>query len=65
MVQEGGAEALAQTAVQRLLADVPERRVAEIVAEPDRLDEILVQASARATVRETWVTSSVWVSRVR
>ncbi len=37
-------EALFQAAVERLLADVPERRVAEVVAEPDRLHEVLVQA---------------------
>ena len=36
-------EALFQAAVEHLLADVPERRVPEVVAEPDRLDEILVQ----------------------
>ena len=35
--------ALAQQLVERLLARVAERRMAEIVAEPDRLDEILVQ----------------------
>ena len=29
--------------VERLLAGVPERRVTRVVAEPDRLDEILVQ----------------------
>ena len=29
--------------VERLLAGVPERRVPRVVAEPDRLDEILVQ----------------------
>ena len=38
------AESLLQLRVERLLACVPERRVTEIVAEPDRLDEILVQA---------------------
>ena len=65
VVSETGAEALAQAAVERLLADVTKRRVPEIVPESDRLDEVLVQRSARATVRETCVTSSVWVSRVR
>ena len=40
---EAAAAALAHQLVQRLLAGVPERRVAEIVAEPDRFDEILVQ----------------------
>ena len=44
MVAEGGAEALAQAAVQGVLADVAEGWVAEVVAEPDRLDEILVEA---------------------
>jgi hypothetical protein len=36
-------EALLQQPVERLLAGVPERRVAEVVAEADRLGEILVQ----------------------
>ena len=51
VVAEAAAAALAQQLVERLLAGVPERRVAEVVAEPDRLDEILVQRSARATPR--------------
>ena len=38
------AEAGGHAAVQRVLADVPERRMAEVVAEPDRLDEILVES---------------------
>ncbi len=38
------AEALFQAAVEHLLADVPERRVPEVVAEADRLDEVLVEA---------------------
>ena len=37
------AEALAQAGVELLLARVPERRVAHVVAEPDRLGQILVQ----------------------
>ena len=37
------AEALPQTAVERLLADVTERRMAEVVAEADGLDQVLVQ----------------------
>ena len=37
------AEALAQAAVDDRLADVAERRVAEVVAEPDRLGEVLVE----------------------
>ena len=43
VVLERGAEALGQAAVERLLADVAERRMTEIVAEPDRLDQILVE----------------------
>ena len=43
VVAEAGAEALAQARVERLLAGVPERRVAHVVAEPDRLGQILVQ----------------------
>ena len=35
--------ALAHARVEHLLADVPERRVAEVVAEPDRLGQVLVQ----------------------
>ena len=41
---ERQAEPLGQAAVEHVLADVPERRVAEVVAEPDRLDQVLVQA---------------------
>ena len=44
VVAELPAEALFQAAVEHLLADVPERRVAEVVAEADRLGEVLVQA---------------------
>ena len=44
VVAEAEPEALAQQRVERLLARVAERRVAEVVAEPDRLDEVLVQA---------------------
>ena len=43
VVSETAAEALAQRVVERLLARVPERRVAHVVAEPDRLGEILVE----------------------
>ena len=43
VVAEAAAAALAHQLVERLLAGVAERRVAEVVAEPDRLDEILVQ----------------------
>ena len=41
---EAAAEALAQAAIEDVLADVPERRVAEVVPDPDGLDEILVEA---------------------
>ena len=44
VVAKAPAEALSQAAVEHLLADVPERRVPEVVAEADRLDQILVQA---------------------
>ena len=44
VVAEVPAEALFQAAVQHLLADVPERRVPEVVAQADRLDQVLVQA---------------------
>ena len=65
VVAEAPAEALAQAGVEHLLADVPERRVPEVVAEADRLVRSSLSASARATVREILVTSSVCVSRVR
>ena len=42
-VAEAAAEALGQARVEHRLADVPERRVAEVVPEPDRLDEVLVE----------------------
>ena len=41
---EAAAAALAQRRVQRLLAGVAEGRVAEVVAEPDRLGQVLVEA---------------------
>ena len=43
VVTEPAPEALAQRLVERVLARVAERRVAHVVAEPDRLDEVLVQ----------------------
>ena len=43
VVAEATPAALAQQLVERLLAGVSEGRVAEVVSEPDRLDEILVQ----------------------
>ena len=51
VVLEAKSEPLSQAVVERLLADVSERRVPEIVTEPDRLDEVLVErqrASDRA-----------------
>ena len=44
VVPEAAAAALAQHRVERLLARMAERRVPEVVPEPDRLDEVLVQA---------------------
>ena len=44
VVLEAAAAALAQRRVERLLAGVAEGRVAEVVAEPDRLGQVLVQA---------------------
>ena len=41
---EAAAAALAQGRVERLLAGVAEGRVAEVVAEPDRLGQVLVEA---------------------
>src|SRR5439155_4084486 len=46
VVAEAVRSALTQHVVERLLTRVPERRMAEIVAEPDRLDEVLVQAES-------------------
>src|SRR5919201_621428 len=43
VVPEAAPVALADDLVERLLAGVPERRMAEIVPEPDRLGQILVQ----------------------
>ena len=40
---EPAPEALAQEGVEGLLAGVAERGMAEVVTEPDRLDEILVE----------------------
>jgi predicted transcriptional regulator len=65
VVTEGAREAFAQAGVEDGLADVAEGRVAEVVPEPDRLRQVLVRRSARATVRLTCVTSSVCVRRVR
>ena len=62
---EAAPEAVARQPVQRLLAGVAEGRVAEVVPEPDRLGQTSLSRSARATVREICVASSVCVSRVR
>ena len=43
VVAERVPPALAHAGVEHLLADVPERRVAEVVAEPDRLGQVLVE----------------------
>ena len=59
------AAAVAEQLVERLLARVPERRVADVVAEPDRLGQVLVQRErARDDTRDA-VVSSVCVMRVR
>ena len=44
VVAEPPAERCVERVVERLLAGVPERRVARVVAKADRLDEILVEA---------------------
>ena len=44
VVLEAGVAALAQSRVERALAGVAEGRVAEVVAEPDRLGQVLVEA---------------------
>ena len=44
VVLEAAVTALAQRRVERLLAGVAEGRVAEVVAEPDRLGQVLVEA---------------------
>ena len=51
--------------VERLLAGMAEGRVPEIVAERDRLGEVVVELSARASARAICATSIVWVRRVR
>ena len=43
VVLEAAPGALAEAAVQGLLAGVAEGRMAEVVAEPDRLGQVLVQ----------------------
>ncbi len=52
--------------IERALARVAERRVAEIVRQRQRLGQILVQrATGGQSARAIWATSSVWVRRVR
>ena len=52
-VMEVAGEALEQAAVEHVLADVPERRVAEVVTEADRLDQVLVETQrARNRARD-------------
>ena len=43
VVAEAAPEALAPAAVEHVLADVPERRVPDVVPEPDRLGQVLVE----------------------
>ena len=50
MVQKRGPEPVGEAAIEGVLADVPERRVAEVVTEPDGLHQVLVQGQRRATV---------------
>src|SRR5918995_7222045 len=53
VVSETPPPALARARVQHRLAGMPEGRVAEVVAEPDRLGEVLVQAErARHAARD-------------
>jgi len=65
VVAKAEPEALGKRLVERPLAGMAEGRMAEIVAEPDRLGQVSFNPSARATPREIPVVSSVCVSRVR
>ena len=65
VVAEAPAEARAQRAVERRLAGVPEGRMAEVVAEPDRLGQVLVQTQGARDGARDAVASIVCVSRVR
>ena len=51
--------------VQRFLAGMAERGVAEIVREREGLGEILVETEGAGEVRAICATSRLWVSRVR
>src|SRR5215210_7651935 len=44
VVAEPAPPAIAQAGVEHALARVPERRMAEVVSQPDRLGQVLVQA---------------------
>ena len=59
------AAAVREAAIERALAGVAERRMAEVVAEREASARSSSRPSARASERATWVTSSVWVRRVR
>ena len=53
VVPEALAEAAAERGVERLLAGVAERRMSHVVPQPDRFDEVLVQAQRpRDTARD-------------
>ena len=66
VVAKAHAVALLQAVVEHVLADVPEGRVPEVVAEADRLRQVLVESQrALATLRAIPHASSVCVSRVR
>ena len=54
-----------QARIERALAGMAERRVAEIMGERQRLGEVLVEPERAGERRAIWVTSRVWVSRVR
>ena len=43
VMQESRTEPLCKAPIERLLADVTERRVTEVVTEADRLDQVLVE----------------------
>ena len=51
--------------VERLLAGMAERRVAEIVRQRDRLGEIFVEPQGACDLRAICATSRLWVRRVR
>ena len=65
VVAEAAPEVLGERLVERLLAGVPERRVAEVVAERDRLGQVLVQPQRPRDRARDPAVSSVCVSRVR